>query len=171
MLMILPLSVSLCWPVKGVKRLVSYHNVCAGSNSRNQPAERVDRLCGSRPPLLCLSLALFLSFTNTCNAISCCFDSFLPFPFFDSALPVVSFFSHFRCLRVSIIFIFCVWLFLFQAHVSSLHPQVVSTTSSMGSTPSGSLFSSFLHHTHPPPPPHRPPPPLSLHSPASTPCL
>lgn len=166
MLMILPLSVSLCWPVKGVKRLVSYHNVCAGRNSRNQPAD-----CGLTvwitPPSFVSVLRSFSPSLTHVTPFHTVLTPFYLFPSFN--LPCqFSVFSHFHCLRVSIIFIFCVWLFLFQAHVSSLHPQVGSTTSSMGSIPSGSLFSSFLHHTHPP---HHPPPPLSLHSPASTPCL
>lgn len=59
----LSLSCSLClfsclhWPLRGVESLISYHNVCAGRNSRNHPANRVKRLCGSRP-LRTLSLSL-----------------------------------------------------------------------------------------------------------------
>lgn len=69
----LSLPPSLYWPVRGVESLISYHNVCAGSNSRNNPAGRVKRLCGSRP--LCLSFTL-LSFTNTSNTISHSFPLF-----------------------------------------------------------------------------------------------
>lgn len=49
--------------------------------------------------------------------------------------------------------------------VSSLQLQVGRTTSTMGYTPSLSIFSFFLRHRHPPPPPLLPPLPLSLQPP------
>lgn len=161
------LSLSLCWPVRGVKSLVSYHNVCAGSNSRNHPAGRVKRLCGSRPPPpLSQSCALSLFHFNTSNAISHSFHSFSLSPSFYLTHQC-SVLSHFHCLSCCVSFSCFVFVSFSFRRVS----PVGSTTSSMGYTLSVSLFSSFLHHTHPPPPPHLPPPPLSLHSPASTPCL
>lgn len=135
----------------------------------SQPKEWTDCVENAPPPFV----SVLRSFSPSLTHVTLFHAVLTPFSFFQSiqsAVPVFCFFSLSlsSCLHL---FIFCVWLFLFQVHVSSLHPQVGSSTSSMGSTPSGSLFSSFLHHTHPPPPPHRPPPPLSLHSPASTPCL
>lgn len=164
MLMILPLLLSLL-PCQRSEESHFISRLCGKQQQKLSSQQREETVW-----ILCLSLVVFLSFTNTNNTISHSFPSFF---LSLSESPIICLFSLSLslCLFTYVpFFCVCQCLFLFWESVSSLQPQVGST-SSIGYTPLVCLFSSFLHRTYPPPPPHLPPPSLSLHSPASTPCL